>query len=86
MNKLSSALLSISLMCAAGLALATEPMDKNGAMENSAMAKDAMGKDAMKKEGKMMKAAPKKMKKQNDKMEQGGKMEHGGSMSMEPKK
>ncbi|MCE5182149.1 MAG: hypothetical protein LLG15_10145 [Betaproteobacteria bacterium] len=86
MNKISSALLSISLMCATSLALAMEPMDKSSAMEKSAMSKDDMGKDAMKKEGAMMKAAPNKMKKKGDKMEQGGKMEHGGSMSMEPKK
>lgn len=81
MNKISSALLSISLMCTAGLALAMEPMEKGGAMEHNAMAKEPM-----KNEGAMMKATPKKMKKQGDKMEQGGKMEHSGSMSMEPKK
>ena len=91
MNKLSSALLSICLMCTASLAFAMEPMDNSGNMEKGAMEKGTMGKDAMKnehmnKEGAMMKAKPKKMHKQKDKMEQGGKMEHGGSMPMEPKK
>jgi hypothetical protein len=41
--------------------------------------------EPMDKSGAMMKEQPKKMKKQNDKMEQGGKMEQ-RSMTMEPKK
>lgn len=87
MNKISSALLSLCLMSTAGLSFAMEPMDKNAAMEKGAMAKDAMKKEAMAQEGAMMmKAKPKKMEKQNDKMEKDGKMEHGGSMAMEPKK
>jgi len=75
MNKFSSVLLALSLMSIASLSFAMEPMDKSGAME-----KGAMKTEPMKKEGAMMKAEPKKMKKQNDKMEQGG------SMAMEPKK
>ncbi|MEN6584978.1 MAG: hypothetical protein ABFE02_02865 [Sulfuricella sp.] len=81
MNKISSLLLSLCLMCAGSLAFAMDSMDKNGAME-----KDTMSKDAMKKEGAMMKAQPKKMQKKNDKMEQGEKMERGDGMSMEPRK
>jgi pentapeptide MXKDX repeat protein len=76
MNKISSVLLALSLMSTASLTFAMEPMDKSG----DAMSKDAMKKEPMAKEGAMMKAEPKKMKKQNDKME------HGGSMAMEPKK
>ena len=75
MNKFSSVLLALSLMSTASLPFAMEPMDKSGAME-----KDTMKKEPMAKEGAMMKAEPKKMKKQSDKMEQGG------SMAMEPKK
>jgi len=75
MNKISSVLLPLCLLGATSLTFAMEPMDKNSTME-----KDAMSKDIMKKEGAMMKAQPKKMEKQNDKMEQGG------SMPMEPKK
>ena len=86
MNKLSSALLALCLMSAASLSFAMEPMEKHGAMEKDAMSKDAMKKEPMAKEGAMMKAEPKKMKKQNAKMEQGEKMEQGGSMAMEPKK
>ena len=80
MNKFSSALLALSLMSTASLTFAMEPMDKSGAMEKDTMNKDAMKKEPMAKEGAMMKAEPKKMKKQSDKMEQGG------SMAMEPKK
>ena len=80
MNKFSSVLFSLGLMCTASLAFAMEPMDKGGAMEKGAMSKDAMKKEPMSKDGAMMKAQPKKMEKQN------GKMEQGGSMSMEPKK
>jgi len=76
MNKFSSALLALSLLGTASLTFAMEPMDKSGAMKM----------EPMKKESAMMKAEPKKMKKQNDKMEQDGKMEQGGSMAMEPKK
>lgn len=76
MNKISSALLALSLISTASFSFAMEPMEKQGAME-----KDAMKMEPMKKEGAMMmKAEPRKMKKQNDKMEQGGKM------AMEPKK
>jgi pentapeptide MXKDX repeat protein len=80
MNKISSVLLSLCLMCTGSLAYAADSMDKNGAMDKDAMSKDAMKKEPMKKEDAMMKAQPKKMQKQDDKME------HGGSMSMEPKK
>jgi pentapeptide MXKDX repeat protein len=80
MNKFSSVLLALSLMSTASLTYAMDPMEKHGAMEKDAMTKDAMKKEPMAKEGAMMKAEPKKMKKQNDKME------HGGSMTMEPKK
>lgn len=80
MNKISSALLALCLMSTANLTFAMEPMDKGGAMEKDAMSKDAMKKEPMAKKGAMMKAEPKKMKKQTDKMEQGG------SMAMEPKK
>jgi hypothetical protein len=77
MNKISSVLLPLCLMCIAGLANAAEPMmDKNSAMERGAMSKDDMNKDG----AMMMKAQPKKMKKPSDKMEQDGKM------TMEPKK
>jgi hypothetical protein len=77
MNKISSVLLPLCLMCVASLAFAAEPMmDKNGAMEKGAMSKDDMNKEG----AMMMKAQPKKMKKTNDKMEQDGKM------TMEPKK
>lgn len=83
MNKISSVLLALCLMCTGGLALAMEPMDKGGAMEKDTMSKDAMKKEPMKKDGAMMKAQPKKMEKQGDKMEQGGTyMEP----KMEPKK
>lgn len=84
MNKFFPALVALCLLDTASLTFAMEPMDKSGAME-----KDAMKMEPMKKEGAMTKAAPMKMKKQNDKMdqmEQGGKMEHGSSMSMDPKK
>lgn len=81
MNRISSVLLALSLLSTASLTFAMEPMDKNGAM-----GKDAMSKDAMKKEGAMMKAQPKKMKKQTDKMEQSDKIEHDVGMTMEPKK
>ncbi|GAO36630.1 hypothetical protein SCT_2039 [Sulfuricella sp. T08] len=80
MNKISSALLALSLLSTASLTFAMEPMDKSGAMEKDAMSKDAMKKEPMAKEGVMMKVEPKKMKRQKDKMEQGG------SMAMEPKK
>jgi len=81
MNKISSALLALCLMCTGSLAFAMEPMDKGGAMEKDTMSKDAMKKEPMKKDGAMMmKAQPKKMKKQDDKMEQGEKM------PLEPKK
>ena len=81
MNKITSTLLSLCLMCTASLAFAMEPMDKGEAMEKGAMSKDAMKKEPVAKEGAMMmKAQPKKMKKQDDKMEKGG------SMAMEPKK
>lgn len=80
MNKFSSVLLALSLLSTASLTFAMEPMEKHGAMEKDAMSKDAMKMEPMKKEGAMMKAEPKKMKKQN------GKMEQGGSMAMEPKK
>jgi hypothetical protein len=91
MNKISSALLALSLMISASLTFAMEPMDMNGAMEKGAMSKDGikhedMTKESMNKEGAMMKAQPKKMKKQSGTMEQGGKMEHSGSMAMKPKK
>ncbi len=87
MNKISSTLLSLCLMCSASLAFAMEPMDKHDAMEKGAMSKDAMKKEPMTKDGAMMmKAQPKKTEKQNDKMEKGDKMEHGGSMTMEPRK
>ena len=86
MNKFSSVLLALSLLGTANLSFAMEPMEKHGAMEKDTMSKDAMKKEPMAKEGAMMKAEPKKMKKQNDKMEQGGKVEPGGSMAMEPKK
>ncbi len=86
MKKFSSLLLALSLLSTASLTFAMEPMDKSGAMEKDAMSKDAMKKEPMAKEGAMMKAEPKKMKKQNTKMEQGEKMEQGGSMAMEPKK
>ncbi|MBZ0105408.1 MAG: hypothetical protein K8H84_07225 [Sulfuricella denitrificans] len=86
MNKISTTLLSLCLMCGASLAFAMEPMDKHDAMEKGAMTQDAMKKEPMTKEGAMMKAKPKKMEKQADKMEKGDKMEHGGSMAMEPKK
>jgi hypothetical protein len=75
MNKFSSVLLALSLLSTASLTFAMEPMEKHGAME-----KDAMKMEPMKKEGAMMKEQPKKMKKQN------GKMEQGGSMAMEPRK
>ena len=80
MNKISSLILSLCLMCAASLAFAMEPMDKGGAMEKDSVSKDAMKKDTMKKDGAMMKAAPKKMDKKDDKMEPAG------GMAMEPKK
>jgi len=81
MNKISSALLSLCLMCTASLAFAMEAMDKAATMEKGAISKDAMmKKEPMSKEGAMMKAQPKKMEKPHDKMEPGG------SMSMEPKK
>ena len=81
MNKISSVLLALCLMSAGSLALAMEPMDKGGAMEKDTMGKNAMKKEPMKKDGAMMmKAQPKKMQKQGDKMEQGEKM------PMEPKK
>jgi pentapeptide MXKDX repeat protein len=86
MNKISSVLLSLCLMCTGTLAFSMDSMDKNGAMEKSTMSKEVMKKEPMNKEGAMMKAKPKKMQKQNDKMEQGSKMEHGAGMSMEPKK
>lgn len=87
MNKISTTLLSLCLMCTASLSFAMEPMDKHEAMEKGAMTKDAMKKEATASEGAMMmKAKPKKSEKQNDKMEKDGKMEHGGSMTMEPKK
>lgn len=81
MNKISSVLLALCLICTGSLALAMEPMDKGGAMEKNAVSKDAMKKEPMKNGGAMMmKAQPKKMEKQGDKMEQGG------SMAMEPRK
>mgnify|MGYP003407253447 CR=1 FL=1 len=81
MNKISTTLLSLCLMCTASLSFAMEPMDKHEAMEKGAMAKDTMKKEPAASEGAMMmKAKPKKMEKQNDKMEKDG------SMAMEPKK
>lgn len=87
MNKTASALLSLCLLVTASLSFAMEPMDKNSAMEKGAMNKDAMKTEPTAKEGAMMmKAQPKKMEKQNDKMEKDDKMEHGGSMAKEPRK
>lgn len=87
MNKISATLLSLCLIGSASLAFATEPMDKNGAMEKDAMSQGAaMKKEPMKKEGAMMKSKPKKMHKKDDKMAPGDKMERGDSMPMEPKK
>lgn len=86
MTNFSSTLLALCLMSTASLSFAMEPMEKHGDMEKDAISKDAMKKNPMAKEGAMMKADPKKMKPQNDKMEQGDKMEHSGSMAMDPKK
>ncbi len=86
MNKISSVLLALCLMSTASLTFSMEPMEKHGAMEKDAISKDAMKKEPMAKEGAKMKADPKKMKKPNEKMEQGDKMEHSGSMAMDPKK
>lgn len=81
MNKIYAALLSLSLLGTTSISMAMEPMDKADALEKGTMSKDAMKKEPMAKEGAMMmKAAPKKMEKQNDKMEQGA------SMAKEPKK
>lgn len=88
MNKISSVLLSLGLMCTAGFAFSMEPMEKAGAMENGAMMKKEtmtkegamMKKETMSKDGVMMKAQPKTMEKSHDKMEKGG------GMTMEPKK
>lgn len=86
MNKISSAVLALCLMCGGSLALAMEPMEKHDTMEKGAMTKDTMKKEPMTKDGAMMKAQPKKMEKQQDKMAPADKMEHGGGMAMEPKK
>ncbi len=88
MNKISSVVLSLGLMCTAGLAFSAEPMEKAGTMDNGAMMKKEtmskegamMKKETMTKDGAMMKAPPKTMEKTHDKMEKGG------GMAMEPKK
>lgn len=86
MNRISSVLLALSLLSTASLTFAMEPMDKNGAMGKDTMSKDAMKKEPMKKEGAMMKAQPKKMKKQTGKTEQSDIIKNDDGMSMEPKK